>query len=315
MYRANRKRSLLFSALSLAAALLFAVGSASAQEPVSTCGRTLTKAGTYFLTTDLDCSGTLASGVTITASHVTFHLAGHTISSTDCSNTKEVYGIFAVPGITAVKIDGGNVKGFSDGIVLYSSHSRARGMTVTGACLFGIAVSGQSNQVDTSTVTLSPDGIGIGAASGTHIVSNNISGNLRVGVDISNSATKTLVLNNIINNNGLVSGQQGGVVIFSGTDNLIANNALNDNFEGIGVEWPGNMVRDNVVTRSVHTGIFISTNGSPSTVANNVVLGSGLADMDDDSPGCALNTWKKNNIFQTDLVAGASDGGRGVGCI
>jgi len=40
--------------------------------------QTLAAAREYVLTGDLDCSGTLGSGVNITAIHVTFHLAGST---------------------------------------------------------------------------------------------------------------------------------------------------------------------------------------------------------------------------------------------
>ena len=296
----------------LAVLLLLAVSPARALTPVTACGQTLdVPGGAYILTVDLDCSGTLANGINIAASNVFFHLAGHTISSTDCDASKGIGGIVAPGGISGVRIDGGTVKGFNDGIVLYSASSRMSGMTVTNACIFGIAVSGQNNRVDTSVVTLSGlDGIGIGAASGIYIVSNHISGNARVGVDISNFSNNNFVVNNIINRNGILDGEQGGVAIFNGTNNLVANNALNNNFNGIEIESAGNLVRGNTVSGS-HTGIFITPVGSPSTVKYNTVLGS-ITDMSDDT--CGVNTWR-NNTFQTDLVAGVSDGGPGTGCI
>jgi hypothetical protein len=49
------------------------------------------------LATDLDCSETFANGLNSTASNVVFHLAGHTLSSTDCDLSKDISGIF-VPG-------------------------------------------------------------------------------------------------------------------------------------------------------------------------------------------------------------------------
>jgi len=298
----------------LAVLLLLAVSPARALTPVTACGQTLdVPGGAYILTVDLDCSGTLANGINIAASNVFFHLAGHTISSTDCDASKSIGGIVAPGGISGVRIDGGTVKGFNDGIVLYSASSRMSGMTVTNACIFGIAISGQNNRVDTSVVTLSGlDGIGIGAASGIYIVSNDISGNARVGVDISNFSNNNFVVNNIINRNGILDGEQGGVAIFNGTNNLVANNALNNNFNGIEIESPGNLVRGNTVSGSSNTGIFITPVGSPSTVKYNTVLGSGITDMSDDT--CGVNTWR-NNTFQTDLVAGVSDGGPGTGCI
>jgi parallel beta-helix repeat protein len=313
MCRKLQSKCLTLTFFGLAAVLLLTVSPARALIPVAACGQTLdVPGGKYILTVDLDCSGTLANGINITASSVFFHLAGHTISSTDCDPSKGIGGIVVSGGISGVRIDGGTVRGFDDGVVLYSSSSRMSGMTVTNACVFGIAVSGQNNRVDTSVVTLSGlDGIGIGAASGTYIVSNDISGNARVGVDISNFSNNNFVMDNIINSNGILDGEQGGVAIFNGTNNLVANNALNHNFNGIEIESPGNLVRGNTVNGS-HTGIFITTVGSPSTVKNNTVLGSVIADMSDDT--CGVNTWR-NNTFQTDLVAGVSDGGPGTGCI
>jgi hypothetical protein len=49
-------------------------------EPCRWLSQTLDAAGKYVLTGDLDWSGTLGSGVNVTAIRVTFHLAG---SSTD----------------------------------------------------------------------------------------------------------------------------------------------------------------------------------------------------------------------------------------
>jgi hypothetical protein len=299
----------------LAAGLLLAAVPARALTPVTACGQTLdVPGGAYILTVDLDCSGTLANGVNITASNVVFHLAGHTISSTDCDVTKGIQGIFVSLAISGVRIDGGTVRGFNDGIGLNSSNSRVNAMTVTNACFFGIALQNQNNQVDTSVVTLSGlDGIALQVATGTIIAANDISGNLRLGVDISNNSNNNFVKSNIINGNG-TSGEQGGVGIFFGTNNVVANNALNHNFNGIEIESPGNFALTNKVNGSSSTGIFITTLGTPSTVKQNTVLGSVITDMNDTNASCDMDIWRKNT-FQTDLVAGASDGGPGTGCI
>lgn len=312
-FRKHYLTSILFA---LAALVSLAASPVHALTDVNTCGQDLsTPGGQYILTTDLDCSGTVASGIDITASNVVFHLAGHTITSTDCDLSQTFAGIFVHGGNSGVKIDGGTIRGFNDGIVLSSSDSRVFGMTVTSACVFGIAVSSTNNRVDTSVVTLSGlDGIGIGAASGTHIVSNDISDNVRVGVDISNFSDGNFVLHNIINRNGLTAGEQGGVAIFNGTNNLIASNALNGNFNGIEIESPGNIVRHNTVNGSVSTGIFITSIGSPSTVKLNTALGNTFVDLSDESSTCSGDIWRKN-IFQTDLAGGVLDGGSGVGCI
>jgi hypothetical protein len=50
------------------------------------------------------------------------------------------------------------------------------------------------------------------------------------------------------------------------------------------------------------------------TISGNAVFISGSSDMADATPGCASNVWTGNS-FETDLVAGVSGGGPGVGCI
>jgi parallel beta-helix repeat protein len=297
--------------------VLLVVGSAQALIPVDPsggCPQTLSVPGEYILTGDLACSGAV-SGVLITASNVVFHLAVHTISDTTCDENVSFGGIFVQGGISGVRIDGGTVSGFNDGIILSSSNSRVVGMTVMNACIFGMAVSGRNNRLEKNVVTASGvDGIGLGQASRTRIIANDISGNGRVGVDISNFSDKNIVEDNIIHHNGFGAGEQGGVAIFNGTDNVIRNNAVNNNFAGILIESPGNLAQGNTVNGSVNTGILISNLGAPSSVIKNTVLGSGFTDMSDGNAGCAGDTWK-NNTFETDLVVGASDGGPGAGCI
>jgi len=298
----------------VAALLLVVINPAFSLTPVnpgSGCAQTLGAGGDYVLTGDLNCSGTFGNGINITASNVIFHLAGHTISSTDCDLAKNISGIFVHGGISNVLIDGGTVSGFNDGIVLSSSGSRVRGMKATGACAFGMAISGQNNQVDTSVVTASHiDGIGIQAASGILIVGNDISGNVRVGVDISNFSNNNTVAGNVINNNGIAAGEQGGVAIFNGKNNLVTGNTVNNNFDGILIESPGNVVENNTVNGSVGKGasgigILISAAGASTIVKGNTVLGSSQADMSDINPRCGTDLWQ-NNTFQTAVVAGGS---------
>jgi hypothetical protein len=84
---------------------------------------------------------------------VVLHLAGHTLSSDDCDGTKSIAGIDAITGLSNVQIDGGQVSGFNDGIALYSSNSRVRGVALGNACFFDIALSGTNNRVGTSIVS------------------------------------------------------------------------------------------------------------------------------------------------------------------
>lgn len=280
--------------------------------PASGCPITLSTAEEYTLTGDLTCSGAV-SGILITASDVVLHLAGHTISNTTCDLTVTFGGIFVQGGISGVQIDGGTVSGFNDGIILSSANSRVAGMTVTNACVFGMAVQGQNNRSETNVVTASgQDGIGLQVATGIVITSNDISGNTRDGVGISNFSNHNVVEKNVINNNGVAQGS--GVSIVNGTNNIIQANAVNNNANGISIDSPGNLVRNNTVNGSVNTGIAISTFGAPSTVRRNTVLGNGVTDMSDGSAQCGTNVWR-NNTFLTDLVVGVSDGGPNAGCI
>jgi parallel beta-helix repeat protein len=301
--------------LGLAAIILAASPAQAALTPVTTCGQTLSTAGDYILSVNLDCTGTFATGINIAASNVNLHLAGHSLGSTDCDGTKSIAGIDVPGGLSNVQIDGGIVSGFNDGISLYSANSRVTGIAVGNSCFFAIALSGTNNRVDTSIVTGSHmDGIGVGAATGATIVSNFIFDNARVGVDISNFSNNNVVENNIFTGNGLTDGEQGAVAIFNGTGNLIAGNTMIQNFNGVEIESSGNLVRNNTVNGSSNTGIFITASGSPSTVRSNIVLGSGIVDMSDDGTTCNGDIWRKNT-FQTDLAGGVPNGGPGVGCI
>jgi len=168
--RPLRTQRLFLMLSSLAGLVLLGVHPAHAFTSVTACGQTLAAPGEYLLTTDLSCDGTLASGISITSSDVVFHLAGHTIAKSDCDGTRAISGIAVGGGVSGVKIDGGTIRGFNDGIDLGAANSRVSGMILTGACFFGIAISGTNNQVSTSTVTQSSmDGIGIGAATGAVI--------------------------------------------------------------------------------------------------------------------------------------------------
>jgi parallel beta-helix repeat protein len=297
-------------ALAIAAILAAVAGStpATAQTSVSACGQILSKPGQYVLSTDLDCSGTFASGVSITSSDVVFHLANHTITSQDCDLSKDIDGISAQGPLTGIRIDGGTVRGFNDGIVLSSSHSQILGMTVTNACTFGIALQGDHNRVQSSLVTGNL-GYGIGLqVSTSHVISGNEISNNSSGIGLSNHANNNLVVNNRIHENTVF-----GVLINFGTSNVIKENELDGNSVGIELQDSGNAVLGNIVNASLNTGIGLDAPG-PNTVKKNAVYGSVQADMSDANVGCAADTWA-GNAFATDLVDAVPDGGPKSGCI
>jgi nitrous oxidase accessory protein NosD len=298
------------------AAFLCTAGSAHAVtlvDPAAGCDQELNMAGEeYVLTGDLSCP-TKTSGVRITASGVVFHLAGHTISSPFCDLSFTLGGIVLEGDVTDIVVEGGTISGFNDGIIFAGMRNRVRGMTVTGACVFGVVVSGDSHQVDTSVVANNGmDGVAFGAARDSIVKSSHIFGNRRDGVEISNFSDGNLVESNIIHDNGQYEGF--GVVIYNGQGNMIRGNAVNANFNGIGIQSFSNRADDNTVSASRHTGISISAIGAGSTVQQNMVFGSGLLDMTDEVAGCGTNTWS-GNTFQTDEAGGIPDGGPLVPCI
>jgi hypothetical protein len=198
-----QKRRRHLTVFEVATVLLLTASPMLALTPVSPakgCAQTLNTAGEYILTGDLHCSDPV-NGINITASNVIFHLAGHTISSSAaCDSTKAISGIAVPSGVTRVEIEGGTVSRFNDGILIFSSHSVVRGIYTTGACFVGLEISGQTNRVVGSVVTASlGDGIGIGSGTGIVITRNDISGNFRAGVDISNFSNNNSVVENIIN--------------------------------------------------------------------------------------------------------------------
>lgn len=315
MHTKTHDRIFSVTMLGLAAGLMLPLTSAQAQTSVNMCGQTLATAGQYVLAHDLDCSGTNANGVNITASNVVFHLAGHTISSLDCNLNFNISGVFVAGGITNVRVDGGTVSGFNDGVVLSSSKSRVSGMTVVDSCVFGILVQGTGNRVETSVVTGSGvDGIEVGPATGTLITANDTHDNARAGIALSDNAKDNVVSRNISSNNGF-AGEGYGIAIFNGSGNRFENNALNHNDFGIRLSGTGrNSATGNTVNASAKVGIWVVRGDSPSTVKHNTVLNSGETDMQDDHVACNGNAWQTNS-FRTDIVAGAGDGGPTAGCI
>ena len=282
--------------------MLVGVAPASAQSTaVDTCGQQLSAPGNYHLTGDLSCS---TDGVVITASDVSFTLAGYTISGVSSRDSCDVdqpqLGVRVEPGTSNVRVSGGTVTGFVDGVMLYGSNSRVSAMTITNNCVFGITVSSDGNVVDTNAISGSGwDGIALAAASHATIRSNDVDGNTRYGIIITEFSDGNTVHSNILRRNGLEEGASGGGIgVFNGNDNVIHDNAVNANFVGILLSAPitGTTISDNTANGNVSTGISIAPGSSTNTVTGNTARGSGICDASDPNPGA--NTWT-GNIFGT----------------
>lgn len=315
-----RRRALLFVSSLAVIAVTSGVGRAWADStPVDHCGQELDHPGDYHLAHDVGpCTG---HGVIITASDVRFTLAGHTLSGVSsagsCDMENPQTGIDMRSPATGVRVSGGTVTGFVDGISM-SADARVTGMRVVDNCFWGVIVTG-AGQVDASVVSGSGnDGIALCGAHDALVTANEVVRSARYGISISCIAEGTdrnRVARNILRDNGASAGDGGGIAVFGGNDHTIVGNAASHNFIGIYLlTTTGSTVSDNTVNLNRDGGIVL-TGGAHGTIArSNTAFHNGLVDLQDDNPSCGTNEWAEN-FFLTDTVAGAPDGGPNQGCI
>jgi parallel beta-helix repeat protein len=287
---------------------------------VTTCGETLVTSGSYHLEADLGpCSG---HGVVIAADDVHLTLAGHTItgvsSPTSCDLDNPQSGVVISAGTSRVKVSGGTLSGFVDGINLGGAQSRVTAMNVTGNCFFGMTVSGPDHRVDANVVTNNgTDGVALCESQDAVVTANYLAGNGRYAVIASCGPTtrKNQVVANVMQGNGLPTGDGGGVGIFFSEQDHIADNSITNNWDGIWLSWSqGATVTGNTVNGNRSGGISVSDLSHGNQVTGNTAWGNTTFDLSDASLACGTTTWA-GNYFLTDSVAGVPDGGPGVGCI
>ena len=76
-------------------------------------------------------------------------------------------------------------------------------------------------------------------------------------------------------------------------------------------------MESSAILRALHTNSSLgpcSAIGAGSSVQRNMVFGSRLLDMTDETVACGTNTWS-GNTFQTDEAGGIPDGGPSFPCI
>ena len=280
------------------------LGSARADSiAVTQCGQNLDQAGDYHLTQDLGpCTGT---AVVISASDVRFTLAGHTLSGVSsqasCDLDNPQTGVWVEGSTSNVRVSGGTVTGFVDGIGLYGSHSTAAALRVVDNCVFGILVGGTGNRVETNLVSGSDDGVLLCEAQEAVVTSNELVGNFRYGVVVScgeNGSNKNEVVQNIMRENGLPTGDGGGVGIFNGSENRVAGNAISGNWDGIWLASAGStLVEDNTVNANLSHGIAVNVQepGVLVEVKFNTAFGNAAVDLLEGNP-CGTNTWTGNHF-------------------
>ena len=105
-------------------------------------------------------------------------------------------------------------------------------------------------------------------------------------------------------------------LIVGPTLNTVQDNTVTENHRGIWLGLGGangNTIQNNTATLNV-LGILVEQDCNGNNLQGNTALTNRDFDLEDDNAGCDSNTWTDNE-FATDLVAGASDGGPGTGCI
>jgi parallel beta-helix repeat protein len=317
--RALRKALLFASSLAVIAVASAPATAWAASRPVDHCGQELTQPGDYHLTQDIGpCTG---HGVVITASDVRFTLAGHTIagvsSAASCDMENPQTGVDVRSPATGVRVSGGTVTGFVDGISL-SADSRVTAMRVVDNCFWGVIVTG-AGRVDTSVVSGSGnDGIALCQAQDALVTANEVVGSRRYGISMScdvGANDRNRVVRNILRDNGAPGGDGGGIAVFTGNDHRIVGNAISENFLGIFLlTTTGSTVRDNTVNANRDGGIVLTDGAHGTVVRANTAYSNTRVDLQDDNPGCGTNDWARD-LFRTDIVAGAPDGGPSQGCI
>jgi parallel beta-helix repeat protein len=183
------------------------------------------------------------------------------------------------------------------GVVIAASDVR---LTLGGHTLSGVSTqSGPANRVDTSRISGSDDGVVLCAAEEAVLEANEIFGNHRYAVVLScfDGANRNQVVRNLLHDNGLPTGDGGGVAIFYGNDNLIAGNAITGNWDGIWLPTTtGTYVQDNTVNGNRHTGIAVDDLSTGNFLLDNTAYGNGAADL---IGGAGPNTCSGNLVGTT----------------
>jgi parallel beta-helix repeat protein len=292
-------------------AIVLAGAPAQAATKISSFGYVITAPGTYQVTQDLSGSG---DAITVSASNVDLHLGGHTLSGDGSGVGVHVQGASPVYNVS---IDHGTVQNFQRGIFLgfFALNCSVSSVTASGNTEFGIFLSHANGNTVTNNTTNNGGGISLDASNGNTVTHNTTSGTF-IGINVSDNSSGNTVSRNTSTGNG-----GAGIALLCGpvTQNTVSDNTCNGNGIGIAVGMGGcddanqNTIRNNTVNYNF-TGILVEQNCTGNTLQGNTAQTNINSDLEDDNPGCDSNIWA-NNKFATDLVAGASDGGPGTGCI
>lgn len=308
--RLSRRRAAVVFSVALAAVALLPSSASAAPTLVSGC-RTLDTPGTYALATDIAVADTTC--IEITASNVTFDLAGHTLSCTGSGFAGSCQvpefasrGISIAPELTGVTVTGpGTISGFDNGIVITASNVHVGRLTITApACGTADCLRPTSNGIlglETSGVNLLGNSVRnyfyglrlVGAQctsadAGCVFNGNTVRDSTHWGILVDES-TGYAITRNVVRSNGSIAMFElfhaGGIALGNGAVGVtIAGNDASDNVGwGIGLAPTAN---DNVIVKNTARG---NQAGGARSGIGNFEAADLLA-----FPG-TTNTWNDNN--------------------
>lgn len=164
---------------------------------------------------------------------------------------------------------------------------------------------GNSDNQNISFNKVYQNGIGMGIAGSSNILtSNELSSNMEAGIRL-DFANNNQITENMVINNGP------GIDLFQSSDNLIASNYVEDNNLGIHLDMSSdrNTVTSNFIYRNFETGVFISGESADNQITQNDIIGNldpnGQASVDGPNNSFVNNFW--GNADDDSIISGSRD--------
>jgi hypothetical protein len=156
----NRPALWLAALVSIAAVALMGSAADAQPKPITSCGTTVSAAGSYILNGNLTSTSTTSPCINVTANEVTIDLNGFVISGNGGTST----GISSSG--TKLAVTDGTITGFGVGIYDPSAGSRISHLTVMNSAKdehYGIYLGDSARVSDSILLNNGSDGIGVGA--------------------------------------------------------------------------------------------------------------------------------------------------------
>jgi parallel beta-helix repeat protein len=297
--------------------VVLAVSGSEAIAAHVSCGDTITADTT--LDSDLvDCPN---NGIVIGADDITLDLNGHTIDGDDAfvdpcpENEFCDFGV-ANDGHDGVRITGGTVREFANGVVIFGARRNSLGdlstvdNTLAGILLVDTARSRvRGNSASGNAGPDSGVGIVLFESHNNRIARNTVAGNAELAVHLLRSD------HNRIANNRVRGHREGGILVEGRANQIVRNRLVRDGIL-ISIFTPHGRAVDNVVARnhvrgSRRTGISVDPGPKGTVIRRNHVFGSGRDGINILSSRTTLahNEARHNKGLGIKAVEGVIDGG------